>query len=78
MSALEKPPEADPPGKADFDVVIWNWAGDVDPNSLLKNTTIDSITSGSSDSFYSDPHYDELFAQQGKEKRPDQAQGPHR
>jgi peptide/nickel transport system substrate-binding protein len=67
VSAMQKPPEADPPGKADFDVVIWNWAGDVDPNSLLKNTTTDSITSGSSDSFYSNPHYDELFVQQGKE-----------
>ena len=35
VTALETPPEGDPPGKADFDVVIWNWAGDVDPNSLL-------------------------------------------
>ena len=67
VSALEKPPEADPPGKADFDVVIWNWAGDVDPNSLLKNATTDAITSGSSDSFFSNPRYDELFALQGKE-----------
>jgi peptide/nickel transport system substrate-binding protein len=67
VSALEKPPEADPPGKAAFDVVIWNWAGDVDPNSLLKNATTAAITSGSSDSFFSDPRYDELFALQSKE-----------
>ena len=67
VSALEKPPEADPPGKASFDVVIWNWAGDVDPNSLLKNATTDSIASGSSDSFFSNARYDELFALQGKE-----------
>ena len=70
VSALEKPPEADPPGKADFDVVIWNWAGDVDPNSLLKNATTDAITSGSSDSFFSNPRYDELFKLQGKENDP--------
>jgi peptide/nickel transport system substrate-binding protein len=67
VSALQKPPEADPPGKADFDVVIWNWAGDVDPNSLLKNATTDAIPSGNSDSFFSDPRYDELFKLQGKE-----------
>jgi len=67
VSALQKPPEADPPGKAAFDVVIWNWAGDVDPNSLLKNATTDAIKSGSSDSFFSNPRYDELFALQGKE-----------
>ena len=67
VSALEKPPEATPPGKASFDVVVWNWAGDVDPNSLLKNATTDAITSGSSDSFFSDPRYDELFALQSKE-----------
>ena len=67
VSALEKPPEADPPGKAAFDVVIWNWAGDVDPNSILKNTTTEAITTGSSDSFFSDPRYDELFALQSKE-----------
>ena len=67
VSALEKPPEYDPPGKADFDVVVWNWAGDVDPNSLLKNATTDAITNGNSDSFFSNPRYDELFALQGKE-----------
>jgi peptide/nickel transport system substrate-binding protein len=67
VSALQKPPEADPPGKASFDVVIWNWAGDVDPNSLLKNATTDAIPTGNSDSFFSNARYDELFALQGKE-----------
>jgi peptide/nickel transport system substrate-binding protein len=70
VSALQKPPEYDPPGKADFDVIVWNWAGDVDPNSLLKLGTTDSIASGSNDSFFSDPHYDELFALQGAENDP--------
>jgi peptide/nickel transport system substrate-binding protein len=67
VSALQKPPEADPPGKASFDVIVWNWAGDVDPNSLLKIATTDSIPSGGNDSFFSDPRYDELFKLQGAE-----------
>jgi peptide/nickel transport system substrate-binding protein len=66
VTALETPPEGDPPGKADFDVVIWNWAGDVDPNSLLNILTTSSIGSNS-DTFYSNPKYDDLFVQQGKE-----------
>ncbi len=67
VSALQKPPEYTPPGKADYDIVVWNWAGDVDPNSLLKNATTDAITNGNSDSFFSNARYDELFALQGKE-----------
>ena len=39
----------------------------MDPNSLLKNATTDAITSGNSDSFFSNPRYDELFTLQGKE-----------
>jgi peptide/nickel transport system substrate-binding protein len=74
VSALQKPPEYDPPGKADFDVIVWNWAGDVDPNSLLKLGTTDSIASGSNDSFFSDPHYDALFVQQGAENDPTKRQ----
>ena len=66
VTALETPPEGDPPGKADFDVVIWNWAGDVDPNSLLNILTTSSIGSNS-DTFYSNPRYDELMVQQQAE-----------
>jgi peptide/nickel transport system substrate-binding protein len=69
VTALEKPPEEDPPGKADFDVVIWNWAGDVDPNSLLKILTTEDI-GGNSDTFFSNARYDELFVLQGKEPDP--------
>ena len=69
VTALETPPEGDPPGKADFDVVIWNWAGDVDPNSLLAILTTSSIGSNS-DTFFSNPRYDELMVQQGKETDP--------
>ena len=66
VTAREYPPENDPPGKADYDVVIWNWAGDVDPNSLLGNTLTDKIGSGS-DTFFSNPRYDELMKLQQAE-----------
>lgn len=59
------PPEYDPPGKADFDVYMWGWVGDVDPTSLLQPFTTDEI-GGSSDTFYSNPRFDELFVQQGQ------------
>ena len=62
------PPEGD--GTADFDVFIWNWGGDVDPNSLLDILTTGAI-GAASDSFYSNPHYDELMTlQQQAEQDP--------
>jgi peptide/nickel transport system substrate-binding protein len=54
------PPESDPPGKADFDTYLWRWTGDVDPITLLQPFTTDEI-GASSDTFWSDPRYDELF-----------------
>ena len=66
VTALETPPEGDPPGKADFDVVIWNWAGDVDPNSLLNILTTSAIGSNS-DTFFSNARYDELMTLQSSE-----------
>ncbi len=69
MTAIESPPEADPPGKADFDVGVWNWGGDVDPNSLLNILTTDYIPAGS-DTFFSNPRYDELMMLQGAEPDP--------
>jgi len=69
VSALEKAPENDPPGKADFDVVIWNWAGDVDPNSLLAILATSAI-GGTSDTFFSNPRYDQLMLLQASEPDP--------
>jgi peptide/nickel transport system substrate-binding protein len=66
VTAIESPPEADPPGKADFDVGVWNWGGDVDPNSLLNIATTSSIGSNS-DTFFSNPRYDELMELQQSE-----------
>lgn len=43
----------------DFDMFIWGWYVDVDPSSILKIATTDEIMSWS-DSFYSNPAYDEL------------------
>lgn len=69
---LMLPPEADPEAdyKADFDLFIWGWGGDVDPNSLLEIFTCGQI-GGSSDSLYCNPAYDTLFTQQNEAATPD-------
>lgn len=47
-----------------FDTFIWGWGGDAyDPSFLLSVMTTPEI-GGSSDSFFSDEEYDELFKQQ--------------
>lgn len=58
------PPEAD--GKANFDTFIWGWVGDPDPTSLLKFFQSSEI-GASSDSFYENPEYDQLYEQQLRE-----------
>jgi peptide/nickel transport system substrate-binding protein len=48
----------------DFDTFVWGWGGDpYDPSFLLSLFTTDQI-GNSSDSFYSNPEYDRLFAEQ--------------
>lgn len=49
--------------EGDFDMFIWGWYVDVDPTSILKVVTTDEIMSWS-DSFYSNPVYDELHLKQ--------------
>jgi peptide/nickel transport system substrate-binding protein len=70
---LMLPPEADPAAdyKADYDLFIWGWGGDVDPNSLLEIFTCDQI-GNSSDSMYCNPQYDELFTQQNEAATPEE------
>jgi peptide/nickel transport system substrate-binding protein len=63
------PPEAG--GPADFDMFMWGWVGDPDPTSLLNFFRTEEI-GGSSDSFYSNERYDELFLLQRAES--DEAQ----
>ena len=58
-------PEND--GKANFDTYMWGWVGDVDPTSLLQPFTTDEIAGGSSDTFWSNARFDELFKLQGRE-----------
>ena len=51
----------------EFDTFIWGWGGDpYDPSALLQLITTDEI-GGSSDSFYSNPEYDNLFVRQSGE-----------
>jgi len=58
-----------PNGPGNYDIYMWGWTGDPDPNSLLGFFTTDQIGS-SSDSYYSNPHYDELYTQQKSESDP--------
>jgi peptide/nickel transport system substrate-binding protein len=51
----------------DYDVMLWNWVADPDPNTLLIIPTTDQIPTGYNETGYSNPKYDELFAAQGKE-----------
>jgi peptide/nickel transport system substrate-binding protein len=59
------PPEAGEGYTADYDLFIWGWGGDVDPNSLLEIFTCEQI-GGSSDSMYCNTEYDDLFARQNR------------
>ena len=57
------PPEADPPGTADYDLFIWGWSGSPDPSVLLEVFTCGAI-GGSSDSLWCDQKYDDMYAKQ--------------
>jgi peptide/nickel transport system substrate-binding protein len=47
----------------DYDMFIWYWSPDPDPNFMLSVLTTSQV-GGWSDTFYSNPEYDRLFAQQ--------------
>src|SRR5450756_1653226 len=47
----------------DFDMFIWGWGGDVDPNYILSILTTGSIEAWS-DSVWSNAEYDKLFLEQ--------------
>jgi peptide/nickel transport system substrate-binding protein len=51
----------------DFDVILWGWGSDPDPAFLLSVMTTDEIPTGTSESGYSNPEYDELYARQATE-----------
>jgi peptide/nickel transport system substrate-binding protein len=51
----------------DFDVIIWGWGSDPDPNLLLSVMTTDEISTGSSETGYSNPEFDGLYYEQSSE-----------
>jgi peptide/nickel transport system substrate-binding protein len=59
------PPEAGKGDTADYDLFIWGWTGNPDPNALLQVFECSAIGS-SSDSEYCNPQYDQLYDQQNK------------
>jgi peptide/nickel transport system substrate-binding protein len=52
-----------PAGPANYDIYMWGWVGDPDPTSLLNFFRTEEI-GGSSDSYYSNPDYDQMFLDQ--------------
>lgn len=61
---LMLPPEAGGEGnKADYDLFIWGWAGNPDPNALLQIFTCDAIGT-SSDSNWCNSDYDAMYEEQ--------------
>jgi peptide/nickel transport system substrate-binding protein len=54
----------------DFDVMLWSWTSDSDPESLISVILCSEIPSGYSETGYCDPAYDELYAQQTIETDP--------
>lgn len=61
------PPEAGDEYKADYDIELWGWAGNPDPNALLQIFRCDAIGS-SSDSQYCNPEYDKMYDEQSNAK----------
>jgi len=61
---LELPPEGG--GKAKYDISLWGWAGNPDPNGLLEIFRCDEIGS-SSDSNWCNKDYDALYDKESKE-----------
>lgn len=51
----------------DFDVILWGWGSDPDPNLLLSVMTTDEIPTGSSETGYSNTEFDELYYEQASE-----------
>jgi peptide/nickel transport system substrate-binding protein len=63
LTSLLLPPEGG--GTAKYDIELWGWSGNPDPNALLQIFRCDAI-GGTSDSLYCNPDYDKLYDQQLK------------
>lgn len=58
---------------ADYDLVIWGWGADPDPDFMLSVMTSDQFVEGGwSDSGYSNPEYDRLYLEQQKAIDPEE------
>lgn len=55
----------------DFDIIMWGWGSDPDPAFLLSVHLTDEIPTGNSETGYSNPEFDDLFAQQSTELDPE-------
>ncbi len=51
----------------DYDVMLWSWTSDTDPEGLLEVLQCEEIETGFSETGYCNPTYDDLFAQQNTE-----------
>jgi len=63
LGEIVLPPEAGDTYKADYDIELWGWSGNVDPNGLMAIFKCDAIGS-SSDSQYCNQTFDDLYDQQ--------------
>ncbi|NJN79463.1 MAG: ABC transporter substrate-binding protein [Anaerolineales bacterium] len=51
----------------DYDIILWGWGSDPDPNLLLSVYTTEQIPNGYNETGYSNPEVDELNTQQSRE-----------
>jgi peptide/nickel transport system substrate-binding protein len=51
----------------DYDIILWEWGSDPDPNFLLSVMRTDEILSGYNETGYSNPEYDKLYDKQAVE-----------
>jgi peptide/nickel transport system substrate-binding protein len=51
----------------DFDVILWGWGSDPDPQFLLSILTCAEVDTGTSETGYCNPEYDRLYEEQGVE-----------
>jgi peptide/nickel transport system substrate-binding protein len=65
LTDLMLPPEGGAGHTANYDLFVWAWSGNPDPNALLQVFECNAIGS-SSDSEYCNPSYDQMYDQQNK------------
>ncbi len=51
----------------DYDVILWGWGSDPDPQFLLGVALCENISNGFSETGYCNAEYDDLYAQQAVE-----------